>query len=153
MKAPYEFEDDSASGCGATGTENPKCITGWTKIGDAWKEVRQIKSKVDGGLVNKSSSIPFCGSLSALPSDDVQTELDLPDELIMILTPPQSFVVAGEDLDGGECISNKGMAGAALTLMILFSIFVQAAEGLHYGVVPYVSRPALGVVSGMVGAG
>ena len=37
--------------------------------------------------------------------------------------------------------------------MILFSVFVQAAEGLHYGVVPYVSRPALGVVSGMVGAG
>ena len=37
--------------------------------------------------------------------------------------------------------------------MILFSICVLAAEGLHYGVVPYVSRPALGVVSGMVGAG
>ena len=54
--------------------------------------------------------------------------LDLPDELIMILTPPQSFVVAGERLDGGECISNKDMAGAALALMILFSIFVQAAE-------------------------
>ena len=37
--------------------------------------------------------------------------------------------------------------------MILFSICVQAAEGLHYGIVPYVSRPALGVVSGMVSAG
>ena len=30
---------------------------------------------------------------------------------------------------------------------------VQMSEGLHFGVVPYVSRPALGVVSGMVGAG
>ena len=30
---------------------------------------------------------------------------------------------------------------------------MQAAEGLHYGIVPYVSRPALGVVSGMVSAG
>merc|ERR1712146_484544 len=29
----------------------------------------------------------------------------------------------------------------------------QMAEGLHFGIVPYVSRPALGVVSGMVGAG
>ena len=29
----------------------------------------------------------------------------------------------------------------------------QMAEGLHFGVVPYVSAPALGVVSGMVGAG
>merc|ERR1712196_718693 len=37
--------------------------------------------------------------------------------------------------------------------MILFSLCVQAAEGLHYGIVPYVSRPALGIVSGMVGAG
>merc|ERR1719258_47641 len=38
-------------------------------------------------------------------------------------------------------------------MMILFSICVQMAEGLHYGIVPYISRPALGVVSGMVGAG
>merc|ERR1719502_304153 len=37
--------------------------------------------------------------------------------------------------------------------MICFSICVQMAEGLHFGVVPYVSRPALGIVSGMVGAG
>ena len=29
---------------------------------------------------------------------------------------------------------------------------IQAAEGLHYGIVPYVSRPALGIVSGMVSA-
>ena len=29
----------------------------------------------------------------------------------------------------------------------------QMAEGLHFGIVPYISRPALGVVSGMVGAG
>jgi len=40
-----------------------------------------------------------------------------------------------------------------MLLVVLFSLCVQAAEGLHYGVVPYVSRPALGVVSGMVGAG
>merc|ERR1719191_527560 len=37
--------------------------------------------------------------------------------------------------------------------MILFSTTVQMAEGLHFGVVPYVCRPALGIVSGMVGAG
>ena len=149
MKSPYEFEDESASGCGPTGTENSKCIKGWTKIGDVWNEVREIKTKVSGSFVNKSSSIPFCGSLSALPSDAVQLELDLPDELIMILTPPNVFDLG----DGAECISNQGMSGSCLAMMILFSIFVQAAEGLHYGVVPYVSRPALGVVSGMVGAG
>ena len=40
-----------------------------------------------------------------------------------------------------------------VVIMFLFSISVQMAEGLTYGIVPFVSRPALGVVSGMVGAG
>ena len=40
-----------------------------------------------------------------------------------------------------------------MLLVVFFSLCVQAAEGLHYGIVPYVSRPALGVVSGMVSAG
>ena len=52
-----------------------------------------------------------------------------------------------------DCIQHKNLAGLGVLCMILFSICVQAAEGLHYGIVPYVSRPALGVVSGMVGAG
>ncbi len=40
-----------------------------------------------------------------------------------------------------------------MLLVVFFSLCVQMAEGLHYGIIPYVSRPALGVVSGMVGAG
>lgn len=71
----------------------------------------------------------------------------------MILTPPDKFATTPLITGGSDCISNQNMSGACLAIMILFSIFVQAAEGLHYGVVPYVSRPALGVVSGMVGAG
>merc|ERR1712196_303898 len=46
-----------------------------------------------------------------------------------------------------------GPLGVTLVIMILFSAFVQMAEGLHFGIVPSISRPALGVVSGMVGAG
>ena len=158
MKSPFDSEDDTATGCGTITTDlngvytssNPKCIMGWTKSDcGVWSEVKEIKTKVGGEFKTKSSFIPFCGSLSALPSDAVQIELDLPDELIMILTPPNVFDLG----DGAECISNQGMSGTCLAMMILFSIFVQAAEGLHYGVVPYVSRPALGVVSGMVGAG
>merc|ERR1712060_111845 len=52
-----------------------------------------------------------------------------------------------------ECIVNNDTLGVTMILIIVFSIFVQMAEGLHFGIVPYISRPALGVVSGMVGAG
>jgi len=53
-----------------------------------------------------------------------------------------------------DCIhNNPDTMVAALCCIIGFSLFVQMSEGLHFGVVPFVSRPALGVVSGMVGAG
>lgn len=40
-----------------------------------------------------------------------------------------------------------------VVLMAVFSIFVQASEGACYGIVPFVSKRALGVVTGLVGAG
>jgi NNP family nitrate/nitrite transporter-like MFS transporter len=55
--------------------------------------------------------------------------------------------------NGSECVSNSNTAAAVVVIMFLFSVSVQMAEGLTYGIVPFVSRPALGVVSGMVGAG
>ena len=42
---------------------------------------------------------------------------------------------------------------ATIVAMILFSLCVQASEGASYGIVPFVSKRALGVVSGIVGAG
>ena len=54
---------------------------------------------------------------------------------------------------GDGCISNANAIAAVVVIMFLFSVSVQMAEGLTYGIVPSVSRPALGVVSGMVGAG
>merc|ERR1711920_429555 len=57
------------------------------------------------------------------------------------------------DENNSDCIRNQGLLGLVVFIMMMFSTTVQMAEGLHFGVVPYVCRPALGIVSGMVGAG
>ena len=41
----------------------------------------------------------------------------------------------------------------ALAVLVCFSLFVQMAEGTGYGIVPFMNRPQLAVVSALVGAG
>merc|ERR1719326_784775 len=65
--------------------------------------------------------------------------------------PPESLIMTRDP--SPECIHNQNSLLTTMLVMICFSICVQMAEGLHFGIVPYISRPALGVVSGMVGAG
>ena len=49
--------------------------------------------------------------------------------------------------------ANRSSLGPAIAVMCVFSIFVQAAEGAVYGVVPYVSTTVTGASAGIVGAG
>ncbi|TYH96300.1 hypothetical protein ES332_A12G167900v1 [Gossypium tomentosum] len=62
---------------------------------------------------------------------------------------------AVQTLGGVFCIilGQVGSLTASIVVMIVFSVFVQAACGLTFGVVPFVSRRSLGVISGMTGGG
>ncbi len=46
-----------------------------------------------------------------------------------------------------------GLLVPAVIAMIVFSLFVQMAEGATYGIVPFVNKKHLGMVAGIVGAG
>ncbi len=66
-----------------------------------------------------------------------------------------SFLFAVLLLEGLALIvfSQMSILFAAVTSMIVFSLFVQMSEGATYGVVPFVNKKALGSVAGIVGAG
>lgn len=49
--------------------------------------------------------------------------------------------------------SQMNTLGLAIMTMIIFSLFVQMAEGATYSVVPFINKKALGAVAGIVGAG
>lgn len=64
----------------------------------------------------------------------------------------QTICLAGE---GAMVLifANTKKLGLSIFVMVVFSIFVQAAEGSSYGIVPYVNPPATGSIAGIVGAG
>jgi len=49
--------------------------------------------------------------------------------------------------------AQTGTLGLAIFILVIFSLFVQAAEGSTFGIVPYVDPPSTGSISGIVGAG
>ncbi len=49
--------------------------------------------------------------------------------------------------------SNMSVLPVAVLSMVVFSLFVQMAEGATFGIVPFINKKALGSVAGIVGAG
>jgi len=96
--------------------------------------------KCSSRLINSPAEALVDGALVSMPGFENGVTPD-PIPLIVIHDP------------GSTCVHNQGTLGLTMLMMIFFSVCVQMAEGLHFGIVPYISRPALGVVSGMVGAG
>ncbi|KAL3644506.1 hypothetical protein CASFOL_009686 [Castilleja foliolosa] len=60
-----------------------------------------------------------------------------------------------QSLGGVFCIllGTVSSLGLSVAVMLVFSLFVQVACGLSFGVVPFVSRRSLGIISGMTGGG
>ena len=100
---------------------------------------------------NITATIELCGTEEVKITDVMRPSVDaihadLEDlKAVIIMSDPSG--------DGADCISHSGTLGTSILVFILFSVAVQMAEGLCYGIVPSISKPALGVVSGMVGAG
>merc|ERR1719382_1459867 len=51
------------------------------------------------------------------------------------------------------CVTNDNEWYVALIVLIFFSVFVQMSEGTSYGIVPFMKKGQLAVVSALVGAG
>merc|ERR1711988_2023480 len=93
------------------------------------------------------------GALSPCSSDLIRSpEYALLDGVYTKMPVPPNTLIMVKD-PAANCVHNQNTLLTTMLCMICFSICVQMAEGLHFGIVPYISRPALGVVSGMVGAG
>jgi len=103
---------------------------------------------------DKDMMVNECGTLSLKLDDGLKACLSAiagqsVDTKNILLVDPKDDIVG----KGVNCIKDSNTMGISIIIILAFSITVQMAEGLHFGIVPYVSRPALGIVSGMVGAG
>jgi MFS transporter, NNP family, nitrate/nitrite transporter len=49
--------------------------------------------------------------------------------------------------------ANSNSLAGSIVILVVFSTFVQMAEGTSFGIVPYIDPPSTGTISGIIGAG
>jgi len=89
----------------------------------------------------------FARGLGGFTSDKFNAKMGMRGRLIW-----QTVCLA---IEGGMVLifaQTKNLA-VAIVILVIFSSFVQAAEGSTYGIVPYVDPPSTGSIAGIVGAG
>lgn len=89
----------------------------------------------------------FARGLGGFISDIINYEMGMKGRIIIHLV-----MLAGE----GALVlifANTDSLGAAIVTLVFFSLFVQAAEGTSYAIVPYLDPPNTGSISGIIGAG
>ena len=136
----------------------PQNVVGWAQIAgwvqptaSNWVQVAGVEPvwvPYNGSCID--TRINSCGTIEMQITDAHRACLDSRFAgltKVVLSEPPAPWG------NGDLCVSNSGRLGGVVAILFVFSLCVQMSEGLTYGVVPYVSRPALGVVSGMVGAG
>ena len=89
----------------------------------------------------------FARGLGGFMSDKLMLKMGMRGRIIWQAI---TLIIEGLLIFAFASVNNLGLA---IFLLTLFSIFVQAAEGSTYGIVPYVNRASPGAVAGIVGAG
>jgi NNP family nitrate/nitrite transporter-like MFS transporter len=89
----------------------------------------------------------FARGLGGVLSDSLNESMGMRGRLIA-----QTFLLLFEGVAVLVFARTDTLAGAVIVL-VMFSLFVQAAEGASYGIVPYVDPINMGSVTGIVGAG
>ena len=89
----------------------------------------------------------FARGLGGFASDKFNSKMGMRGRLLW-----QMICLAIEGVMVLVFASTKNL-GLAIFILVIFSSFVQAAEGSTYGIVPYVNPPATGSIAGIVGAG
>ena len=89
----------------------------------------------------------FARGLGGFASDKLNAKMGMRGRLIVQIV---TLAVEGVMV---LIFANTTNLGFAIFILVIFSSFVQAAEGATYGIVPYVDPPATGAIAGIVGAG